>query len=94
MTPNQHKVHKCLSIDEPMTRMELSRKTGLNYNAVHKAMVYLMETGHATSICIDKVAHYSLAAEVTPCIETTVARACRTQPNSVWALGRPQHQSF
>lgn len=87
MTPNQRKVHKCLSIDEPMTRMDLSRKTGLNYNAVHKAMVYLMETGHATSTCIDKVTHYTLAAEAAPCLETTVDRACRTQPNSVWALG-------
>lgn len=66
MTPNQRKVHNCLSADEPMTRMELSRKTGLNYNAVHKAMVYLMETGHATSSCIDKVAHYTLAAEAAP----------------------------
>lgn len=87
MTPNQHKVHKCLSIDEPMTRMELSRKTGLNYNSVHKAMVYLMETGHATSACIDKVAHYTLAAVEAPCLETTVAKAIRLRPelHSIWS---------
>lgn len=87
MTPNQRKVHKCLSIDEPMTRMALSRKTGLNYNAVHKAMVYLMETGHAASSCIDKVAHYTLAAEVAPHLETTVAKAIRLRPvlHSIWS---------
>lgn len=87
MTPNRRKVHKCLSIDEPMTRMDLSRKTGLNYNAVHKAMVYLMETGHATSSCIDKVTHYTLAVVEAPHYETTVAKAIRLRPelHSIWS---------
>lgn len=87
MTPTQRKVHKCLSIDEPMTRMDLSRKTGLNYNAVHKAMVYLMEKGHATSTCIDKMTHYTLAVEEAPYLETTVAKAIRLRPvlHSIWS---------
>lgn len=87
MTPNQRKVHKCLSPDEPMTRIALSRKTGLNYTAVYKAMEYLVETGHATSTCIDKVTHYTLAVVETPCLETTVAKAIRLLPelHSIWS---------
>lgn len=86
MTPHQSKVFKALSPDEPKSRQDLVFKTKLNYNAVHKALVHMMETGRATSMCIDKVTHYVLKPEDVVPLETTVARAIRLRPalQSVW----------
>lgn len=86
MTPNQSKVLKALSKGAPESRQELVHRTKLDYHVVHKALVYLMETGRVTSICINKVTHYLIKPDDVMPGETTVQRAIRKRPalHSIW----------
>lgn len=80
MTPRQAKVLKALIKGQPESRQELVHRTKLDYHAVHKALVYLMETGRVTSICINKVTHYMPTPDDVVPGETTVQRAIRVRP--------------
>uniref|UniRef100_A0A6M3M042 Uncharacterized protein n=1 Tax=viral metagenome TaxID=1070528 RepID=A0A6M3M042_9ZZZZ len=86
MTPRQAKVFHALTTHEPKSRQELVEETDMDYHAVHRVMVYLMETGRATSTCINKVTHYVRKPLDQLPLETTVDRAIRLRPalQSVW----------